>query len=167
MAEKGPTQATSGFERQGIESSSQDAYPTVLYFEDDLPSDLLESGLYVGYEDFKDVAGDVGMNPEPLANLYHSLILHFTQHDGRMHEQALRHLRYNSSNRSFWNKHATTYQYYLSTQVLAEYSGHSADGKHKIPGIGVKGRKVMRAVLGSDEDPFYSELGVAAASGRN
>ena len=49
----------------------------VLYFHDSTPEELLTSGDYISFRDFKRVQRSMGVNDEPLAMLYHKLALYF------------------------------------------------------------------------------------------
>ncbi len=147
---------------RAVERGDDHPPPIVLFFEDDPPPELVESGLYVNYEDFMNVMGEVGTRPEPLANLFHTLVLFFSQEDPRLLAQAEQHLRYSPDNRASWNRQAWTYKYWLLAEALQPYSPYRVSSEYKIPGVGKIGRAVLRAVL-FDELPIEEKLAAERA----
>lgn len=147
LAEMSPAEQTSWTRWRAIERGDDHPKPVALYFEEEPPAGLLESGLYVNYDDFMNVRRDMGTTPESLAGIFHTLVVHFTQYDPRLHKQAVKQLRYNPRNRASWNREAYTYKYYLLSAAMEPYSADKVDAKHKILGLGKIGRQVLRAAL--------------------
>lgn len=124
----------------------------VLFFMERLPEGFEDSGLCVGFDDFQDVQRELRIANEPLANLYHSLVLYFSQNYPNMHKQAEVHLRNNPRNHSSWNRASWTYSYFIVANTLRPYSAERVTPDFKIPNVGTIGRRVMRAVLFDDPD---------------
>lgn len=123
----------------------------VLFFIDEPPQELKDTGFYVGYQDFIDIRRRARATDEFLTQLYHTLVLHFLEGDKRVYDTVLGQLRYNPNNHSNWNTAAWTHHYYLATQTVVDYAHAGRDPAFKIPGIGSKGRYIMRAVVDMDE----------------
>jgi hypothetical protein len=121
--------------------------PEVVFFERKAPVDIEASGLYVGYADFTDYRRELGLHDVPLTTLYHNLVLFAARGWPEMHHQAVKHLRYNLRNGSCWNVDSWTHKYHLLIAPLIPYVDEKAQTPYKIPGVGAKGRMIMRAVL--------------------
>jgi hypothetical protein len=147
MTSQMPAEFRSLIRWRAVERSDDHPSPLVLFFENDPPPELVESGLYVNYDDFMNVMGEVGTRPEPLANLFHALVLFFAQEDPRLYTQAEQQLRYNPYNQASWNRQAWTYKYWLLAEALQPYAPYHVTSEYKIPGVGKVGRTILRAVL--------------------
>jgi hypothetical protein len=157
-----PAELRSWIRWRAIERGDDHPKPHVLYFRQSVPEGLSESGLYLCYQDFKDVAVDLrrqGTTPESnfATTLFRDLVIFFSGSDPRLLPQAYGHLRpitrggitYYSP---YWDPAAPDHCYYLLAQSLIPFAAAKISPDLKIPGVGTKGRRVMRMVLFDDID---------------
>lgn len=123
----------------------------VLYFHDSAPEELLTSGDYISFRDFKRVQRSMGVNDEPLAMLYHKLALYFVGiSNPEFYEAAHAQLVNNPRNMASWNDNAGTFRYFLLRDMLYMYGDVGSKPLYKIPGFDKLGKHILRTVLGEE-----------------
>lgn len=135
-----------------LEDMISDESVGLKYTTKDESKKLIEkSGYFVDLRDFLNALDQVNTSREYTVNLFHTLVLFFLEDDPEMYKRAYTQLRYAPSNSSHYNQHAPSHRYFLRAETLIEYASTNIPPELKIPGVGNKGRKLMRYVL-FDED---------------